>query len=148
MASATDLFTSETDMLECMVRLGRAAVSRLFEEVGNGYVGPRAEKDGVAMHFVEHRKRTLHGLFGAVSYQRAYYASGTGEGWAPLDEQLGIELRHTPACQYFLSTFTGREAYQESLNRFHEIFRPDGVDEKGAGHGLRVGPAARGQAPI
>ena len=76
-------------MLECLVRLGRAAVSRLFEEVGNGYVGPRAEKDGVAMHFVEHRKRTLHGLFGAVSYQRAYYASGTGEGWAPLDEQLG-----------------------------------------------------------
>ena len=116
-------------MLECLVRLGRAAVSRLFEEVGNGYVGPRAEKDGVAMHFVEHRKRTLHGLFGAVSYQRAYYASGTGEGWAPLDEQLGIERRHTPACQYFLSSFTGREAYQESLNRFHEIFRPDGVDE-------------------
>jgi len=27
---------------------------------------------------------------------------------------------------YFLSTFTGRDAYQESLDRFHEIFRPDG----------------------
>ena len=38
MASATDLFTSETDMLECLVRLGRAAVSRLFKQVGNGYV--------------------------------------------------------------------------------------------------------------
>ena len=81
------------------------------------------------MHFVEHRQKILHGLFGAVSYRRAYYASGTGKGWAPLDEQLGIEGRHTPACQYFLSTFTGREAYQESLNRFHEIFRPDGSDQ-------------------
>jgi hypothetical protein len=53
-------------------------------------------------------------------------AQGEGESWIPLDEQLGIEKRHTPGFKYFLSSFTGREAYQESLNRFHEIFRPDG----------------------
>ena len=27
---------------------------------------------------------------------------------------------------YFLSSFSGHDGYQESLNRFHEIFRPDG----------------------
>ena len=128
MASAADLLRTETDLLECLMRLGREAVGRLFEESGNGYVGPRAQKDGVEFHFVEHRWRTVHGLFGAVNYQRAYYASGSGEGWAPMDERLGIARRHTPACQYFLSTFTAREAYQESLNQFHEIFRPDGAD--------------------
>lgn len=48
-----------------------------------------------------------------------------GGGYIPLDERLGIEKRHTPGFNYFLSSFTGREAYQESLNRFHEIFRPD-----------------------
>lgn len=62
-----------------------------------------------------------------VEYTRAYYFSERhrGGGYFPLDEKLGIEKRHTPGCQYFLSSFTGREAYQKSLERFHEIFRPD-----------------------
>ena len=45
--------------------------------------------------------------------------------WFPLDETLGIEKKHTPACQYFLATFTARDPYGESLDHFHEVFRPD-----------------------
>ena len=53
----------------------------------------------------------MHGLFGVITYRRAYYVTGTGKGWAPLDEQLGIKLRHTPGCQYFLSNFSARQPY-------------------------------------
>jgi hypothetical protein len=62
-----------------------------------------------------------------IEYRRAYYFSEQegGGGYFPLDEKLGIQKRHTPGCQYFLSSFTGREAYLKSLERFHEIFRPD-----------------------
>jgi hypothetical protein len=65
-----------------------------------------------------------------IEYRRAYYFSEQqgGGGCFPLDEKLGIEKRHTPGCQYFLASFTGREAYQKSLERFHEIFRPDATD--------------------
>jgi hypothetical protein len=79
---------------------------------------------------VGYRTTSLHGLFGMIEYRRAYYFSEQegGGGYFPLDEKLGIRKRHTPGCQYFLSSFTGREAYQKSLDRFHEIFRPDATE--------------------
>ena len=49
-------------------------------------------------------------------------------GYVPLDEKLGITKKHTPGCNYFFSFFTSQEVYQDSLNRFHEIFRPDGKE--------------------
>ena len=54
-----------------------------------------------------------------IEYKRAYYFSEQegGGGYFPLDAKLGIDRRHTPGCQYFLSSFTGREAYQKSLER-------------------------------
>jgi len=100
----------------------------MFEELGRGYQGATVDKEGRKYKFVGYRDNSLHGLFGEIRYRRAYYVSQQQEGgsWIPLDEQLGIQKRHTPGFNYFLSSFTGREAYQESLNRFHEIFRPDG----------------------
>ena len=70
----------------------------------------------------------LHGLFGEVRYKRAYYVSDDGsETWFRLDEMLGIEKKHTPACQYFLATFTAREPYEEGMEHSHQIFRPEKV---------------------
>ena len=60
---------------------------------------------------------------------RAYYASGSGETWVPLDEQLGIGDGQTPACEYHLAQFAGLGPYQRSLRHFHTIFRPAGVDK-------------------
>ncbi len=40
----------------------------------------------------------MHGLYGTVRIRRAYYATGSGAGLAPLDEQLGIGGGQTPAC--------------------------------------------------
>jgi hypothetical protein len=126
--NAEELFESQRNLLEYLVCLGRELENKMFEELGKGYEGAMVEKEDRKYKFVGYRDNTLHGLFGEIRYRRAYYVSNQEEGgsWIPLDERLGIEKRHTPGFNYFLSSFTGREAYQESLNRFHEIFRPDG----------------------
>ena len=125
---SADLFESQRNLLEYLVCLGRELENSLFEQLGKGYEGATMEKEGGKYKFVGYRETTIHGLFGGISYERAYYVGveGTGGSRIPLDEKLGIEKRHTPGVNYFLSSFTGREAYQESLRRFHEIFRPDG----------------------
>ena len=127
---SNDLFLTEKNLLEFMMRLARAATGNIFSGLPNGYQGAVLRKNGRKYEFVGYRKTTLHGLFGMVEYKRAYYYSSEqgGGGYFPLDEQLGIDKRHTPGCQYFLSSFTGREAYQKSLDRFHEIFRPDATE--------------------
>ena len=125
---SADLLMVERNLLEFMMLLGRGVMAEVFQEMDGGYEGPIMKKDGQGYRFIDYRTTTLHGLFGTVEYSRAYYYSaqeGCG-GYFPLDKKLGIEKRHTPGCQYFLSSFTGREAYEKSLGHFHEIFRPDG----------------------
>ena len=51
--------------------------------------------------------KTVHGLYGPVTLTRAYYASGSGETWVPLDERLGIADGQTPACEYHPAQFAG-----------------------------------------
>ena len=112
------------------MKLGRAVMGTVFQSMDNGYEGAVMRKEERKYKFVGYRTTSLHGLFGMIEYRRAYYFSEQqgGGGYFPLDEKLGIEKRHTPGCQYFLSSFTGREAYQKSLERFHEIFRPDATE--------------------
>jgi hypothetical protein len=126
--NAEDLLESQRNVLEFLICLGRELENKMFEELGKGYEGATIEKDGKKYKFVDYRNNAIHGLFGEICYRRAYYYNSEkgGGGYIPLDERLGIEKRHTPGFNYFLTSFTGREAYQESLNRFHEIFRPDG----------------------
>ncbi len=122
-----DLFLVERNLLEFLMKLGRAVMGSVFQSMDNGYEGAVMSTEGRKYKFVGYRTTSLHGLFGMIEYKRAYYFSEQhgGGGYFPLDEKLGIEKRHTPGCQYFLASFTGREAYQKSLERFHEIFRPD-----------------------
>jgi hypothetical protein len=125
---SSDLFLTERNLLEFLMKLGREAMGTVFQGMEKGYEGAVMNKEGQKYKFVGYRRTNLHGLFGTIEYTRAYYFSDRrgGGGCFPLDEKLGIEKRHTPGCQYFLSSFTGREAYEKSLGRFHEIFRPDG----------------------
>jgi hypothetical protein len=127
---SSDMFLSEKNLLEFLMKLGRATMGAVFQQLDTGYEGAVIRKDDRKYKFVGYRTTSLHGLFGMIEYRRAYYFSGQegGEGYFPLDEKLGIQKRHTPGCQYFLSSFTGREAYQKSLDRFHEIFRPDATE--------------------
>ena len=126
--NAEDLFETQRNLLEYLMNLGRELENQVFDELGKGYEGSTISVEGTRYRFLDYREKTIHGLFGEICYERAYYV-GTEEkvgSWIPLDKKLGIEKRHTPGVNYFLTSFTGRDAYQESLNRFHEIFRPGG----------------------
>ena len=112
-----------------LMQLGREVVWNLAAEVGSGYQGPRVKRGKVVLRFKGNRPRTVHGLYGPVTVQRAYYASGGGETWVPCDEQLGIGGGQTPACEFHLGQFAGHGPYQRSLHHFHTIFRPSGVDQ-------------------
>jgi hypothetical protein len=124
---AEDLLEVQREILQFVMEVGRNIEQQVFEQAGQGYEGAEIEREGRRYRFVSYRQKEIHGLFGRIRYQRAYYSCiGAGGGYVPLDLRLGIDKEHTPGLQYFLSTFTGREAYEESLGRFHEIFRPDG----------------------
>ena len=127
---SSDLFLTEKNLSEFLMKLGRATMGGVFQQLDTGYEGAVIRKGNRKYKFMGYRTTSLHGLFGMIEYRRAYYFSGQqgGGGYFPLDEKLGIQKRHTPGCQYFLSSFTGREAYQKSLDRFHEIFRPDATE--------------------
>ena len=119
----------ELTVQEHLMRLGRKTVQRLVGEIGTGHQGSEMNHNGQTYRFKGYRPKTVHGLYGAVRILRAYYATGTGSGWAPLDERLGIGDGHTPACAYHLALFVGSEPYQSGRSHFHQIFRPDGTDK-------------------
>ena len=114
-----DLMFVERNLLEFMMLLGRGVMGEVFQGMQSGYEGPVIEVDGRKYRFVDYRSTTLHGLFGTVEYKRAYYHNSPegGGGYFPLDKKLGVDKRHTPGCQYFLSSFTGREAYENYVKR-------------------------------
>ena len=126
-SSARDLLTAELCLLKSLVRLGRAAMQRWCEQLGDGYVGSRVTHNDVRYRFVGKRKKVIHGLFGLISYVRAYYAplGGRGKGWTPRAEHLGIGGGYTPGCQYFMARFSAEQPYEQGLEQFHEVFRPD-----------------------
>ena len=126
---ADGMFGLELTVQEHLVRLGRAAVQRLVQEVGGGHQGARVNHGGEVYRFNGYRPKTVHGLYGIVTVLRAYYASSTGKGLAPLDEQLGIGHGQTPACEYHMAHFAGSEPYQSGRSHFNLIFRPDGEQE-------------------
>ena len=127
---AEGMLQLELTVQESLMRLGRAAVRRLVNEVGTGHQGSEVSHNGQTYRFKGYRPKTVHGLYGTVTIRRAYYATGSGAaGWAPLDEQLGIGGGQTPACVYHLALFVGSEPYQSGGSHFRQIFRPDGVEE-------------------
>ena len=128
--SPESLFKMQQNLMEFVMGLGRGLENKVFAQAGTGYRGAIVEKNDNRYKFVGNRPTSVHGLFGMIRYQRAYYISEEkgGGSWIPLDEQLGIRKEHTPGLQYILSGFTAREVYQGSLDWFHQIFRPDGRD--------------------
>ena len=129
-ASSVDLFDRQKDLLEFLMNIGRDLEQTLFDELGSGYEGRIVIKDGREFESKGNRSQSIHGLFGVIEYKRAYYVCREkgGGSYTPLDEKLGIEKKHTPGCNYFMSLFTSQGVYEKSMVRFHEIFRPDGKD--------------------
>ena len=127
---SVDLIQREKDLLEFLMGLGKELEQSLFTEIGSGYEGRVLMRDGKEFEFKGNRGQSIHGLFGVIEYKRAYYVSRQkgGGSYIPLDEKLGIGKKHTPGCNYFMSLFTSQGVYEKSIERFHEIFRPEGKD--------------------
>lgn len=125
-----DLLECEKNMLAFLVDKGKKMMNEIFKQIGTGYQGKKIIRNGEEYFFNDNVFKTIHGLFGPIEYKRAYYLSTNkkNESYTPLDEKLGINKKHTPACNYFSSFHTGKGPYQESLDHFHEIFRPNGID--------------------
>ena len=129
-SSATGMLRLELVVHQCLMEMGRQVVQDMAQQAGTGYQGRRVKRGKVVFRFKGNRAKTVHGLYGPVTVERAYYyASGSGETWVPLDEQLGIGDGQTPACEYHLAQFAGQGPYQRSLSHFHTIFRPAGLDK-------------------
>ena len=119
-SSAIGMLRLELVVHQCLMEIGRQAVQGLVQEAGTGYQGRRVKRGKVVYRFKGNRPKTVHGLYGPVTVERAYYyATGSGETWVPLDEQLGIGDGQTPACEYHLAQFVGQMPYQRSLSHFH-----------------------------
>ena len=87
-SSAAGMLRLELRVHEHLIQLGREAVRNLATEVGTGYQGPRMKRGkgvGSMFRFKGNRPKTVHGLYRPVTLTRAYYASGSGETWVPLD---------------------------------------------------------------
>ena len=80
-----DLFLTERNLLEFLMGLGRQAMNKVFQGMGNGYEGAVIYKGGRKYRFVGYRSTSLHGLFGMIEYKRAYYFSRQegGGGYSP-----------------------------------------------------------------
>ncbi len=126
-ADPGSLFDGQRDLLTFMMGVGRELEQRVFDALGTGYRGPRVEMEGVRYRFKGHRRCEVQGLFGKIKLKRAYYVAGERRTYYPLDCQLSVQ-GHTPGLQYFLAQFTGQNVYQEALDHFHRIFRPEGRD--------------------
>jgi hypothetical protein len=126
---SVDLFERQKELLEFVMGIGRGLEQSLFDEMGTGYMGRIISKGGKQFKCKGDRTKVIHGLFGMIEYKRAYYVSMEGGGgFSPLDDKLGVEKKHTPGCNYFMSLFTSQGVYEKSIGRFHEIFRPEGKD--------------------
>ena len=127
-ADRASLFDGQRDLLTFVMGVGRELEQRMFDALGSGYRGSTVEMEGVRYRFKGHRRCEVQGLFGKIELKRAYYVAGGGRTYFPLDRQLSL-AGHTPGLQYFLALFTGQNVYQEALDQFHRIFRPEGREE-------------------
>ena len=50
-SNSSELFETERNMLEFLMRVGRDLMNKVFTEIGTGYMGPKIEKDGKEFKF-------------------------------------------------------------------------------------------------
>lgn len=130
LTDSNSLFECEQNLLAFLIDKGMKMMQLIFDEAGTDYQGREIKVKEIEYIFNDNVLQTIHGLFGPITYKRSYYLRKDKEkgSYTPLDEKLGIQKKHTPACNYFLTLHTGKNVYQESLDHFHEIFRPSGIN--------------------
>ena len=107
-SSSAGMLQVEQLVHESLMETGRQVVQDLATETDTGYLGPRLKRGKVVFRFKGNRPKTVHGRYGPVTVLHAYYASGSGELWVPLDEPWGIEFGQTAVGEYHLAQCAGQ----------------------------------------
>jgi hypothetical protein len=86
----------ETRVSELKESFGKRLSEGALEAIGSGHVGQRiACRCGGVMEYNSDRRWKLTSLNGKLEIYRAYYyCKSCRSGFAPLDEQLGLEGKH------------------------------------------------------
>ncbi len=120
-----DLGALEQGVKEKMWLLGQGLLQRIVNQKPNGYKGSsQACKCGSSMHFIQHRNKNIHTLFGWIKVRRAYYhCSDCGESLVPYDRASGLGSEQlssglAKAC----SLLAVDDSFEQTSRKLSELF--------------------------
>ena len=121
--AATNLAWVETALRDVLRQVGAEALGQWISSAQHTPAAERPCACGGTLHYQRTRPATVLSVFGRVTYERAYYAGCTcGQGWAPLDEESGLQAGHVSAGLAELLTLAGVELAFEHSRRWLKGF--------------------------
>lgn len=114
----------ETRVSDLKERLGKRMSEGALEAVGSGHAGQRiACKCGGILEYHSNRRWILISLNGKLEIYRAYYyCHSCKSGFAPLDEQLGLEGKHhSVGVRKKVALEASSEPFAETSKRLKEL---------------------------
>ena len=126
-SGACAMLRLELAVPENLMRLGKAAMQRLVNELGTGHQGRQMIRNGVRYRLNGYRSKTVHGCMRCSRCCAPTTPVAWGRGWRHRMSGRGSRTGTPSACEYHVAQFVGNNPYQRSRDHFHQIFRPDGV---------------------
>ena len=121
--AATSLAWVETGLREVLRQVGGEALGQYLSGAQRTPVAEISCACGGTLHYQRTRSATVLSVFGRVTYQRAYYAGcRCGQGFAPLDDQYGLQPGQVSAGLAELLTLAGVELAFDHSRRWLQGF--------------------------
>lgn len=114
----------ETQVSELKESFGKRLSEGALEAIGRGHVGQRIVcQCGGVMEYNSDRRWKLTSLNGKLEIYRAYYyCKSCKSGFAPLDEQLGLEGKHhSIGIRKKVALEASSEPFEETSRRLKEL---------------------------
>ena len=118
----------ETQVSELKESFGKRLSEGALEAIGSGHVGQRMDcKCGGTLEYHSNRRWKLTSLNGKLEIYRAYYyCESCKTGFAPLDDQLGLEGKHhSIGVRKKVALEASSEPFQETSKRLKELIDID-----------------------
>ena len=118
----------ERQVSELKESFGKRLSEGALEAIGSGHVGQRMDcKCGGTLEYHSNRRWKLTSLNGKLEIYRAYYyCESCKTGFAPLDDQLGLEGKHhSIGVRKKVALEASSEPFQETSKRLKELIDID-----------------------
>ena len=137
--ATTNLAWIETGLRDTLRQIGAEALSHWLSAAQPTPETERPCACGGTLRYQRSRSATLLSVFGRVTYARAYYAGcPCGHGWAPLDDQYGLQPGQVSAGLSELLTLAGVELAFEHSQRWLKGFLLFDVSENTIRHATQT----------